>query len=195
MRWGGLGLVLLLAGCPIDRNGDGVVRVLCLGDSNTAVTGTLTKWCEYTAAQFGPPWAFVNRALIATATDPVLAQSAVDETHPDMVLIAWGTNDVRADYFDKTAEETTADLLALRQALLDQHLGVLLALIPPQFGVYAANESTLELVNAQLRAAIPAAGLLDFWTGFGLADFPDGLHCTDTAQHRRADLTRQALLR
>src|ERR1700690_3162593 len=60
--------VVVLSACRshhgMDRNGDGVVTVLCFGDSNTAGQRKADnpKWCEF-LAQMHPDWKFVDAGV------------------------------------------------------------------------------------------------------------------------------------
>lgn len=188
-----LGLVCVLTGCPVDRNGDGKVTVACVGDSNTmarwpVVGDTVVRWCERVAAQF-PGWTFRNYGMIGASTHEVtpgfppqtdartqVAAAVADRA--DMVLIALTTNDVRV--WNRTPAEVVtgyADLLAMIPAAVPVGL---IAPPPAEPHYTAALDAAWAAVASQwpgqrITPTVPAGGMA-----------ADGVHLNDTGQAARA---------
>lgn len=188
-----------------DRDGDGRIRVVCLGDSNTeSPPGVAPSWCDRLggegAALGDPRVRVVNRGLggaTARASASVLPAAvplryALENDAPDAVLLAFGTNDVLAGE-DPPAVAAALDALALRA--LEAGAEPFVALLPPvQPPQRDANEA-VQRVNALLRERWSAARILDFHTGFGPDLFEDAVHLSDAGQRRRAALAAAALRR
>jgi lysophospholipase L1-like esterase len=199
-----------------DTNGDGIVTVVCLGDSNTMfdhVGGLRRSWCEQLDdAVANPNWHVVNRALLGmTAVDlgrtlgdytmyvdaptphPVTIDATLRLDRADVVILAFGTNDLRP-IGEKVA--TPEQLVAAYQAHVRKlergGVGlVLVALTPPTVPPSPASDvPRIEAANALLRRTFPADRLLDFWTGMGPEDFGygtehDGVHIGPSGQRKR----------
>jgi len=203
-----LGLVAL-AGCHpsqegLDRNHDGVTRVACLGDSNTAAV-PYPSWCDL-LGESSPGWVMSNRSaggmtimdFGATYGGFVLAAAPhVDEMltldKPDVVILAFGTNDLWRWAPPKKIVEAYAETKARIE-----RAGVrcLIALTPPTKPPQppALNDAIRDL-NERLRKAFPSE-IVDFWSGISADDIkPDGLHMTTAGQTKRAAAAREALLR
>jgi len=187
-----------------DRNGDGVVSLVCLGDSNSAARGPSPSWCDRLRADL-PAWSITNRsAVYSTATDPSPGvpplfnsrnqlATVLATTQPDGIVLAYGTNDVIqrkpvdevvAAYRDRCAEAAAANVRCW------------VALTPPMGGAWAEYEPAVEQLNAALRTAFPADNLIDFFDGIAYpADFGgiDGIHLGDSAQRKRLVVARKAL--
>jgi lysophospholipase L1-like esterase len=203
-----LGLVALAAcqSAPdrLDRDGDGVTRVACLGDSNTfAHPGP--GWCDLLGTA-SPHWVMSNRSWNGMSVIDfgetyggfVLAAAPhVDEVltldHPDVVILAFGTNDLRHGATPQAIVEAYAQAKAKIERTGAR---CLIALTPPTQPPQSPtlNEPTRDL-NARLRAAFPA-DIVDFWSGMTPAEFkPDGLHVNEAGHAKRAAAAREALLR
>jgi len=102
-------------GCGgVDRDGDGMLRIVCLGDSNTDrnFKPNVPTWCERLQARH-PEWEIINRgATYAVARGCGILQAcsllaAALQLEFDVVLLAFGTNDL---YGGATAEEVVVAL-------------------------------------------------------------------------------------
>jgi alpha-tubulin suppressor-like RCC1 family protein/lysophospholipase L1-like esterase len=184
-----------------DRDGDGQIRVACLGDSNTRRRrGGPRGWCGRLGdALPSDRWQVVNRGLggatVATRASLRNAEGqltyAIENDAPDAVILAFGTNDLLADV--PSAEIVDA---YRSHALRIYEAGALpfVALTPPvQPASHALNARVREL-NGALRAAFAPERLIDFWSGFGAADFTDALHLGDAGHERRAQAAAAVLL-
>lgn len=184
-----------------DRDGDGRIRVVCLGDSNTQHRKTGPRsWCDRLGdALPGDRWHFVNRGLSgATVAARASARHAgeqlayaIENDAPDAVIFAFGTNDLLADV-------SSAEIVAAYRshALLTYEAGALpfVALAPPvQPASHPLNARVGEL-NGALRVAFEPEQLIDFWSGFGALDFTDALHLGDSGHERRAQAAAAVLL-
>lgn len=111
----------------------------------------------------------------------------------DMLVLAFGTNDVRNMYW---TGQTIDDIVACYQdahalAAANSTL-VLVALAPPIFPPYAgdvaAANALIDQLNARLRETFQSFEILDFHDGFTAEHFfpNDGLHLNDLGQQLRA---------
>jgi hypothetical protein len=180
-----------------DGNGDGIVTVVCLGDSNTMfdhVGGLRRSWCEQLDdAIANPNWHFVNRALLGmTAVDlgrrlgdltmyvdaptphPVTIDATLRLDRADVAVLAFGTNDLRPI---TNALATPQQLVAAYQAHARKLQAggvplVLIALTPPTVPPSPASDlPRIDAANALLRRTFAADTLLDFSTGIVPADY------------------------
>jgi len=189
-----------------DRDGDGRIRVVCLGDSNTETPpGVAPSWCDRLAAQgseapIDPRLRVVNRGWGgSTARETasffparVPLRYALENDAPDVVLLAFGTNDVLAGE-EPAAIAGALDALALR--VREAGAEPFVALVPPvQPPDHGANEA-VNRVNGLLRERWPAERLLDFHGGFGPEHFEDALHLDAAGQAQRAQRAAAALRR
>jgi lysophospholipase L1-like esterase len=201
--------IVALAGCHppsdgLDRNHDGVTRIACLGDSNTA-SFLERSWCDV-LGETSPDWVMSNRSaggmtiidFGATYGGFVLAAAPhVDEMltidHPDVAILAFGTNDL----WRWASPQRVVDAYAQTKAKIER-TGVrcLIALTPPtQPPQPPALNNAIRDLNARLRTAFPS-DIVDFWSGITEADIkPDGLHMNAAGQAKRAAAAREALLR
>lgn len=191
-----------------DVNGDGHIVVSCLGDSNTdahVVQGT--GWCERLAAS-QPTWTVVNRGVFyATAVDrdpcriaPAFcgdgdsAQMAftLAADHPDVVIAAFGTNDV----FVGPGPEATRDAyLRMGRRATEAGVEFFPALTPPRYPPQPDVSAQISLFNRTLYEAFPGH-VIDFARGMRPVDFTsDGLHLNDRGQRKRFLAVRRILRR
>ncbi|MDX2170774.1 MAG: GDSL-type esterase/lipase family protein [Deltaproteobacteria bacterium] len=177
----------------LDRNGDGVVRVVCLGDSNSALGDPRVgdTWCEYLAARF-PDWQFVNQGKgFARATGDTMLWGKALLQHvwraaPDVLFIALGTNDLVAAR--QSPETAVAALLDFRAEAQRRNIEVAIATVPPALQQSPELQANIAAANRLLAAALPADRLIDFTSGLSEADFlPDGIHVNSRGQRKRAD--------
>lgn len=193
---------LALSACHprgLDRNGDGIVTLLCVGDSNTDISGKRDqpKWCEF-LGQLHPDWKAVNDGVsYARAIGDCLFcgqtifGSVVGKLSPDIVILALGTNDMQ------DPQGAVDALLALRDRAARTNAEVFIATIPPVFPPHPAYEERMEHIraaNALLAQRVPANRLIDFFSDMRQEDFkPDGLHINDAGQRKRAAAAERAL--
>lgn len=226
---GGPLLQVIDPGSPLaavsDTNGDGLVTVVCLGDSNTMfdhVGGLRRAWCEQLDdAVANPNWRFVNRALLGmTAVDlrrtlgdltmyvdaptphPVTIDATLRLDHADVVILAFGTNDLRPLTNElATPEQLVTAYQAHVEKLRRGGAGVvLIALTPPTVPPSPpADLPRIDAANALLRRTFPADMLLDFAAGmvpgdYGYGDEHDGVHIGQSGQRKRMQTAYRRLL-
>jgi alpha-tubulin suppressor-like RCC1 family protein len=185
-----------------DRNMDGRLVVVCLGDSNTArrVDG-LASWCERLSEILaGGSWEIVNRGLGGATAVPHASLLRADEPlayalendAPDAVILAYGTNDVLADV---GVGEIVAAYRRLAQRAQEAGVAPFVALTPPLQPASSAANARILALNRALREAFEPARVIDFHAGFDPAHFSDRLHLNESGQDRRARLAADALER
>jgi hypothetical protein len=179
-----------------DRNGDGVATVACLGDSNTDAARPGTEWCEQ-LARVAPTVVTVNEGRGgATAVDlpkwEYDASGQLDEAlasaRPDVVVLAFGTNDLRLAY---PVDEVLAAYRDLATRAQQAGAFVLIALTPPVapwFEGAATLNPLYALLNERLAAEWPADRLIDFASAVSApGDYDaDGIHFTASGHAKRA---------
>jgi lysophospholipase L1-like esterase len=195
-------VALVVGGCrstPLvrDRNGDGLITVYCLGDSNNdrQFQPAVIKWCDLVAAE-RPAWYVVNGSFMGTRATgdcdfcgrPRLG-SALAAMPIDLVLISLGTNDMRE------APEVAVDaLLRLRHQAQSAGAEVLVATVPPLLSGNDAKREWVERTNALLVAQMPGDRLIDFSSGMTREDYAfDGIHIMASGQRKCADAALRAL--
>jgi lysophospholipase L1-like esterase len=190
------GVVLLVRGSrPIrrpPRASGGPVKIVCVGDSNTMPAPAFEKWCAKLGRELGPRFTTVDRSWWGTtAVDegtPYAGRYLVDgalELDPDVVILAWGTNDLLhgiaperivaayREHDGRIGARGATALVALTQPFLPE----------PKAGL---NERVRE-TNEAIRAAFPADRIVDFAAGLVPEDYaPGGVHIFEGAQTKRA---------
>lgn len=180
-----------------DRNGDGLMTVYCLGDSNSDRNWQprVAKWCDLVAAE-RPTWYVVNGSFMGTrATGDCFncgqarLAAALAAMPIDVVMIALGTNDM------KEAPEVAVDaLLRLRGQAQMAGAEVLIATIPPVLSGDGAKSDWVDRANALLTAQLPGNRLIDFSSGMTREDYAfDGVHIMESGQRKRAAAALRAL--
>jgi lysophospholipase L1-like esterase len=187
---------LVLSGCtPIDVNHDGIRRVACIGDSNTAIgwDGHLAvqqpmRWCEYAATNCptvqGQPTNWVNLAVAGStaAVDGPVQIAQAKAAGADLAIIALGTNDIA--FHGATPNSLVASLSTLCHTAFNNapYLECVVATIPPIDDVIDVAP-----YNQAIIAAAAAAGVtvIDFTTG-DTFNLPDFLHLDDAAEQTNA---------
>jgi lysophospholipase L1-like esterase len=197
-------------GCHVgDVDGDGTITVACVGDSNTLFWSE-PRWCELLAERVPRlrtglfrklPTKFRNFAWGGMTVCPhprddspwgMRQLEAARAAHADVVIAAFGTNDVRA--LHRSAEEIVDCYRRLVDAAAP--VPVVVALTPPTQPPEPDANPAIDEVNQRLRAAFPAGRLLDFHDGFGPELFDaDGIHLNAGGQARRAALAAAWLTR
>jgi lysophospholipase L1-like esterase len=205
-------LVFAAGACHDSRPSPRPTRVACLGDSNTFALPRTTDpgWCELLGVALPQgTWqvrgfAFLGATVVGeptgrfvTAADHVAKAEA--DWHPDVYVLAYGTNDVK----HVKPEQVKEAYLRWREALIGRGLRVLIATTPPTFPPAPPSPAIAKL-NALLRREIPARDLVDFDSIVEASDYDadgrrvktrDGIHLNLPAQQKRAEAVRTALLR
>jgi lysophospholipase L1-like esterase len=202
------------AGAAIpDIDGDGVTRIACVGDSNTQSTwqGEVAGgfepdrgWCEQLEALLArPDWKTINAGLGGTRAvqDPSIAPGwsgavhlayALDELAPDVVILAYGTNDLSRSH--ATPPEVVEALRSLHTACSARNVFAFIALTPPLPARDAAFNARVRELNALIREAFPPETVIDFWLNFEASDFfEDGIHLNASGQTKRARAAAAAI--
>ena len=180
----------------------------CLGDSNTDPGHQAfleqTGWCELIAARY-PDWTVVNYALVwSTAVARCESQNiyqvfcgdgpqgqmatALAQVHPDLVIAAFGTNDIVSGYSAAAVLEAYVDMASMADS---NGAGFLPALTPPtEDGTYA---DAIAALNDVIRSAFPST--VDFFSHFRPFEYADPLHLNARGQRHRYWAARRAIRR
>ena len=169
---------------------------MCLGDSNST-PGWLDglTWCEQLAPLVADRgWVVVVRTPLvlggASAVDqPKWADSkeqlewALDEESPDVLLIAYGTNDYLLGVADAPSDVVEAYRNRVATA---REAGVLsfVALAPPLNPADDPGNEWLEELNALLLEEFP--GAIDFWSPMEPHEYLDRAHMNELGHADRA---------
>ena len=210
MRYLGLWLLLLLLACNVDRNGDGVFRVACLGDSNSLdgwMTGTDVRWCSLMSSVLPTvgassngtftsiPTAWENHAQLGAGTTeyptgtglPIQLQQLSPTV--DAVIAAFGTNDAYP-FFGLTPQQAVDNLKATDTVTRAYGIQLWVATAPPSH-----FPAPLQAWQTEFNALVASTfcRTIDFTTGFDALLEADGLHITAAGQALRAERVRAAL--
>jgi lysophospholipase L1-like esterase len=194
--------VVFMAGCrsrcPIpDADGDGTIRIACLGDSRTDAhfDPNIPRWCELLpiarpTQQCGSktlPLVTKNVAVSAVQVTVVaFRQEALALSVPpaDALVVAFGINDV-------SNGRIVEELIVVYKAMVAKSQGrpVFIATTPPAYvGLLDAEKveklnAVIERLNAVIRSTFPPSRVIDFDTGFSrdLYTF-DGVHGNDAME-------------
>ncbi len=175
-----------------DINGDGVYRLGCVGDSNTAAPlPAFPSWCEMLENQIADPdFQIVNVAVsgatvvipnLHSTSDAVLQMEEVLGFEPDAVALAFGTNDILQE---RTPDQILDAYLAQADMAASRGVTVFVATTPP---LGPLSYFLIIPLNAALREMFPSQ-VLEFSDGFTNEYFkPDGIHLSQAGQALRAD--------
>jgi alpha-tubulin suppressor-like RCC1 family protein len=184
----------------VDR--DGRIVVVCIGDSNTERSEIRpVSWCDRLDALLtDPAWMTVNRALGgAAASDGTLRpgreqlEYALDHDAPDVVIAAFGTNDLREGL---PPAQVAGAYWALRQRTAEHGVAFFAALTPPILtpeGDEDPRSEAVRVLNEALADLFPAERRIDFASGYAPRDYVDGVHLAASGQERRARAALAAL--
>jgi lysophospholipase L1-like esterase len=178
-----------------DWNGDGKRLIDCGGDSNTSGIGgpswcrRMAWWlddCETRLAAWPGTRAADDdaRSIGAPVGAHFFLGRMLRRTPPaDMVVLAWGTNDV----FVHSAEEIVAAIDGLAQWMRKEHVIPIVATIPWLYDMPPDANLRVAVVNANLRARF-APCLIDFTniTPATSTWYFDRRHLNQAGQDRRA---------
>jgi lysophospholipase L1-like esterase len=192
-----------------DRNGDGLVTIACLGDSNTAAD---SSWCARLGTLIGRPnWRTVNRGVYGStavqadwpdAFEQLTTTLAADK--PDVIIFAFGTNDVSwsGAYaaiagITPTVRHLEPSVAALRE-LYDRAEAAgataFIATTPPANDGIALRREYTRYFNSRLQAEFPPERVVDFFSGIDpVADVHDTLHLNAAGQAKLAKAALSAL--
>jgi lysophospholipase L1-like esterase len=182
-----------------DGNGDGVIRLACVGDSNSVAVPDIRpmSWCAVLGEEvWRTDFEVVNpsvvgaglRSLGESQRGAVLLDRALAE-QPDAVLLALGTNDL--DYFhaDDVAGDAVDRVGKMREfekKVLAAGAEFFVALVPPRYDD-GGPPGALEAFNAEIRGTWPSEQVLDFHSAIPRRFLrADGLHFTGPGQAERA---------
>lgn len=181
MRHLSLSLLLLITvgGCiPYDHDHDGVLRVACLGSSNTAIGWDTTpkRWCEY-AADLCPGVQWINLAVAGTKAvehGPGQMTNALAAA-ADSVVIGLGTNDITGlSQPPKTPDQVVDALRGMCNTAAYAGLTCNVLTLPPNAFVDVGPTNA-----AIIAAAITPDMLIDSTTAMVLYD---ALHIDDASE-------------
>jgi len=184
-----------------DRDGDGVVTVTCIGDSNTSTPNpaTLPRWCERLGALLDGAteggvteltWETVNRGIPATYADADWVSNALADGRPDVMIFAFGTNDLR---LPRTPQQVIEIYGHMMQRAWQAGVRAFVATTPeyyvqhgPPADCTLGNPAGVAALNALVVETF-APDVVDFHGGIVCPDdVPDWLHFTPSGHDKRA---------
>lgn len=193
-----------------DINNDGIVRIGCLGDSNTVyapILGENYSWCEHMLHQFQAAGStnieVTNRAWGGVAALTTggqfygLSTDAIDylnkmiaEDNVDLIVMAVGTNDAKYVLQDKThvLQDVIGALDYLRATAQAGVPGAQLFMTMIPQG--AARDYTLDL-NRLIQKHYSTKELIDLYSPMKYPDdypVPDPVHFNQTGQIKRGNI-------
>lgn len=189
--------------CPLtDTNGDGAIKVTCIGDSNTGtavkVTG-VTSWCDYFSEKVkAKGWIVTNRGVSgtsATEQGPGMLNTALKLDQPDLVIMAYGTNDV--GYYKHDAQTTVNSYKKLVNVAQSGGARSIVATSPPQlcYALVGLTEDPVGPLNSLLKSSFLSEDLLDFYSIMNPStDFRDCIHMNNSGQQKRAEAAYSKLV-
>jgi lysophospholipase L1-like esterase len=183
-------------------------HLVCLGDSNTSAGWPAPediRWCEMLGEfpelagtridNLARGGAELRREETAWPNADLQLDMARALGRPDVIVLAFGTNDIRTGRSPRAVAHGYAALTRRAEAA---GAIVYTALTPPVHWPLPDAEKTnakVDELNALLRASVAPGRLLDFHTGFTAEYFDrDGLHVNAEGQRKRALVARAALL-
>jgi lysophospholipase L1-like esterase len=182
------------AGVLADRNGDGLIVVGCLGDSNTQIIPLRPRnWCEmlrdlmpehgFATVNRGEGGATaVSEGSMIHAADHLDYALAYDRV--DAVVMAYGTNDLliaRA-----SPEEVVAAYRSFRTRAHAAGVDFFVALASPLLRELDSSGTGVEILNAEIAKAFHEKEIIDFFSDMQPDDYEDEIHLRDSGQAKRA---------
>ena len=182
-----------------DRNGDGITRIACLGDSNTdtrpQTTGRIS-WCDTLGDLVaGDGWITINGAAAGARVVNIGSAhlTAALTRDPDIIVMAYGTNDLAVH----SVATIVAKYAALKQQIEDDGRSAMIALTPPKLPGTMINgiafNSMATQLNQAILAAFPPQTVIDFYTPMLLPNgsingtlYDDFTHMNTAGQNARA---------
>jgi lysophospholipase L1-like esterase len=195
----------MASGYLLDHDGDGVLRIACLGDSNTALLPPqrVTTWCDELPAMLprvsvrtgvtsAPlPIHTRNYGIGGAAVCPALVPQAMNELatalddHPDLIIAAFTTNDVRLG-------RTPQQIVACFQALQHAAGAIPMIVLGPPVIFPPDDDAAMAAAATALEAAFRGR-YIDSRTGFVRTMYSDGVHLNTKGQLVRARRVKLAL--
>ena len=179
----------------------------CLGDSNTAsitapVAPLVPSWCDILATRH-PEWTIVNTGHSGGFVTAVALPGAVGSeydafvhwdraapSHPDVVVLAYGTNDLF--WFPHGIDFILTQFQVLHDRITETGAAVLVATAPPRLG--ARVPEAFRLFNRAIRHVFPPA--INFDRGFPTRHLDaSGVHWDTWGQEHRATQVERTLRR
>jgi len=193
------------ADCVLDDwNGDASKLVACGGDSNTVTYNMTPSWCDLLSGYLdGVATQPLGAGGTLASDDPGYFLGATISSHyyldlmlatwnkkPDIIVLAWGTNDV----VFHTPEEIVPAIDTLVVWMRSAGIVPLVASVPRRCDGDGRYDAAIASVNAQLAAAYGPC-LIDFTkiTPPTAEWYVDCLHLNAAGQERRAIAAYQAL--
>lgn len=197
-------------GAVRDRDGDGRITVVCLGDSNTQLDFLFERtWCERLEVLLNdsanprsparpPEWETKNRGWSGATAISLPSMRRAEEQlaytlefdAPDAVILAYGTNDLLQNAApEEVLLATMRHLLRARESGVDTFV----ALVPPALGKSAEFDEGVESTNTLIRRAVRAERVIDFASGLTPNDYHDDVHFNDAGHIKRASAALAAL--
>ena len=182
-----------------DNNGDGMLELACIGDSNTVGSTNVwpSNWCHWVAEEIlNSAFATTNYSANGARIDSVwpdqsgatLLANALEEK-PDAIIFALGSNDLPHLRPGNLAEDIRLrihQLQALVATARENGAQSFVALLPPRFDKQEPPGARNRF-NEAIRANWDPHEILDFDSGFDSSDFgPDGLHFKGVGHAKRA---------
>lgn len=186
-----------------DVNHDGVYRLGCVGDSNTASpTPNVRKWCEMLADAIGEPdFEIVNVAVAGATVTPNLRfdsdatqqMAEVLALEPDAIVLAFGTNDFLQQ---RSVDEIVDAYVVQSETAAAAGVAFFVGATPPMGGCSGTGCGQIYELNQRLAEVFPGH-VADFFSGFIDADYrvPDRIHLNDAGQALRAERALEVLTR
>jgi lysophospholipase L1-like esterase len=174
-----------------DANGDGVFRLGCLGDSNTAAPDR-PKWCERLRDQIHDARFEVLNVAIAGAVvmEVTGAHSRASEQlaavlplEPDAVVLAFGTNDRLAGGSPTEIRDAYATLVDVVE---EAGLTAYVATTPPTRPCIDDGCPSIASANTVLQQSF-GKRVIDFFDGVTRDDMLDHVHLNAAGQTLRAE--------
>jgi len=179
-----------------DINGDGRLRLSCVGDSNTFPSAWTNphSWCDGVRSAISNP-VFEVTSFAGLGATMIDRPGGNDARHyleealrakPDLVIVALGTNDVGRTV-NASPERIVGTMRELDELASKARTRIWFATLPPR-----PNPNTppaaVETTNKLIERSFPSDKLVDFYTGFGPDDLnADGIHMARKGQLLRAE--------
>jgi lysophospholipase L1-like esterase len=202
VRLAAIVLVIFQQGCHIhDINGDGIIHVAIVGDSNAdgpreladllgqmlQATG-MHEWRVSNHAAWGAT--IVPRSGTVWANFPTLTSRMLAAEDPDVVVYAGGTNDAQLHTPAAAVVSTLLtlqELIAIETAHAGGHAVTVVGLVPYHPPIATDPDNALiDAYNAAIIAAFPRLHVVALNTIVDDADYADGAHFTEFGHVKRA---------